>query len=537
MDHRELFESQKPILHEIKQGHTASFSPSQSVVDRFLNSDIDFDALRRIESAVDRRYDFALNVDVSDEEARQLLDTVQKGIDDERFADLIAACRNNVLVSIVGPFGLGALIAKHDKNGGNVATVHNVREGVDDARAQVRYRREDYTQAPNSEGKVFERGGDKSVGSEFTRSQLDRKGNLTDGYTGKIEKGKDTSPDHVVSVSEFHKEGGFVLSARKKADFGTDRDNLASTRRDINQSMRDHDKMEWMDKTSSGRSETNEEHFDIDRDLVQKQHKKGKEAAGKHAPKPMDKAKYYVPNIARTGIAEGAKMGIQQALGLVLCEFFQATFDEIDDIYRQGFKRGLTDATFLPILKDRLTRVSKRVAERWKDSCEAFKSGFVSGFLSNLVTVIVNTFVSTGKRVVRIIREGFFSLLKAVKLLCCPPENMTAAQAAHEASKLIAAGLMVVVGIALEDSIDKSVIVVAPILEPFADIITAVLVGALTAIATTFVVYAIDKIDLLKVNAEQRNEEISGTLAAQFDTLFAEADALIEEPSFAFDPQ
>jgi hypothetical protein len=223
-------------------------------------------------------------------------------------------------------------------------------------------------------------------------------------------------------------------------------------------------------------------------------------------------------------------MGAQQALGLLLCEFFQAFFDEIKDIYKNGFENGFEQQRFFEILKNRLTRISQRIIEKWKDACKAFRDGFISGFLSNLVTVVINMFVRTGKRVVRIIREGFFSLLKAIKTLCCPPEGMTASEAAHEASKLIAAGLVTVGGIALEQYID-GLIKATPFLEPFADILTTVLVGGLTGLATTFIIYAIDKIDLFKVNDKARHEFVMGKLEMDLERMFTEGDALIESMS------
>jgi hypothetical protein len=118
-------------------------------------------------------------------------------------------------------------------------------------------------------------------------------------------------------------------------------------------------------------------------------------------------------------------------------------------------------------------------------------------------------------------------------MLCFPPEGMTIAQAAHEASKLIAAGLVVIGGIAVEQHIDN-MIKAAPWLEPFADILTTVLVGGLTGLATTFIVYAIDKIDIFKVNAHERHEFVMGRLETSLDKMFAEGDALVSELAYSY---
>lgn len=324
-----------------------------------------------------------------------------------------------------------------------------------------------------------------------------------------------------------------MLKSERKADFATDTDNLASTHRTINQSMKDHDKKEWLANKQAGRETTNEEHYAVDRQRVNENYAKGKATAKKHAPKTSDRVKYYGGRAAVTGTLEGVKMGTQQVLGLVLCEFFKAVFDELEEIYRNGFSATRDKSSFFHVLKKRLSRIAKRIASQWHAGCETFRDGFFSAFLSNLVTVVINMFVRTGKRIVRIIREGFYSLLKAIKMLCFPPEGMTLAQAAHESSKLISAGLAVVGGIALEQQIDN-MIKAAPWLEPFADILTTALVGGLTGLATTFIVYAIDKIDIFKVNAHEKHEFVMDRLETSLDQMFAEGDALVSELSYSF---
>jgi hypothetical protein len=101
-------------------------------------------------------------------------------------------------------------------------------------------------------------------------------------------------------------------------------------------------------------------------------------------------------------------------------------------------------------------------------------------------------FITTGKRVVRIIREGIYSLFRAVKMLIFPPENMTYEEAMHEAKKVIASGLIISLGVIAEQYID-TLIKGSVILEPLSDILTTIFVGAITGVAVTMTVYYIDK--------------------------------------------
>lgn len=530
MDTTDRFLARKRVQKEILDRHGLALVVNPELVDGFLASEIDLSAIQQIDEVFDRTYSIEYDIDVSDSEVEDILATFRQEFDKQRFDALVGSCKNNVLSTIIGPFGLGSLVAKSDKNGGNVTTVNNARQGVY-AIKKDEYKREDYTNARSSDGKYFAGAGKNSIGSEFTRAQLDDRQMLTDGYTGNRERGSNTSPDHVVSTSQFHKDGGFMLSSENKADFATDTDNLVSTRRDINQSMRDHDKKDWLDNKQGGRDEANAEHYGVDRERVSEHYKRGTTTAEKHAPTISQKAKYYGARTAVAGAEEGVKMGTQQALGLVVCEFFSSVFDEIQDIYSKGFAEGFEDKRFLHVLKKRLMNIAKKVSARWKDACKAFSGGFISGFLSNLVTVVVNMFVRTGKRVVRVIREGFFSILKAIKMLCFPPEGMTLAQAAHEASKLIAAGLVVAGGIAVEQHIDN-MIKAAPMLEPFADIITTVLVGGLTSLASTFIVYAIDRVDFFKVNASEEHDFVIKNLEKNIERMFAEGEEVLGELSY-----
>jgi uncharacterized protein (UPF0335 family) len=241
--------------------------------------------------------------------------------------------------------------------------------------------------------------------------------------------------------------------------------------------------------------------------------------------KRADYVLYYKPGVPIAVIeAKDNKhslgAGMQQAIGLVMTEFFTALFDEILDIYKNGFSNGFDNDKFFNILKQRLKRIALKIKDKWKDVATIFKDGFLSGFISNLVTTVINAFVTTGKRVVRIIREGIFSLFRAIKLLLFPPNGMSFEDAMHEAKKLIASGLIISLGVIIEEYIDK-LIRSTGALSPFADILTTVLVGAITGLSVTMVVYHIDK--------KKNDKEAINALIAQTDKKFDNVEKLLGE--------
>lgn len=190
---------------------------------------------------LDYSTDFNVSLEANSAEVEALLSELRASFHKDRLEQLINETKRGVISSIAGPFGLGKIISAYDKSGGNVTTINNANNGVY-AKDEDRYRREDYTHSKNSEGKQFANAGKNSSGAIYTRSQMDENYMVQDAYTGKMTKADTTSPDHIESLSQHHKNGGFMQSSAQKADFATDEDNLALTDRSINQSMRDFDK-------------------------------------------------------------------------------------------------------------------------------------------------------------------------------------------------------------------------------------------------------------------------------------------------------
>lgn len=461
---------------------------------------------------------------VPQKEARELLEELKQEFDRSRVDELLAKAQHDVIWAIASPLGLGKVLAVYDKQGGNVTTIHNAQQGIY-ANPDEEYNRKDYTHTKNSEDERFAGDSKNSVGARFTKNQLDGNAQLTDGYTGQTIMGKESSPDHIVPLHSYHKDGGFMQSKTQRADFGTDTENLVSTQRNINQSMSDEDKLDWADKKSGSRTASNQEHYGIDRDRLEAAVARGQEAADRHTPNTSEKVAFYAVHTTQTGLTEGVKMGAQQAFGLLMVELFSGTLDEIKDFFHHSHQH---ESPIWDELKERLTRVGTKVAEKWKQLLDSFTSGFISGFISNTVTMLINLFVTTGKRTVRMIREGVFALFKAIKTFLCPPKDMTFSQAAHEALKLLAAGGVVIGGVALEESAEMLILSI-PLFAPIAGVLTAVLVGATTALAMTLVCYLLDKLDLFGTIQVEQDKYVLESLDKRIAEQLTRSASIIKE--------
>ena len=162
-------------------------------------------------------------------------------------------------------------------------------------------------------------------------------------------------------------------------------------------------------------------------------------------------------------------------------------------------------------IKIRLKRIGNNISAKWKDFFEGGIVGLVSGFISNILTILINVIVTTGKRTVRMIREGMFSMLKALKTLLLPPKGMTYRETAHEAMKLLVAGGLIATGVFMEEVVEEFLLSI-PFLAPIAQIATAVIVGCLTVTITAFLIYLIDRLDLLNVIKNEKDKYIIASL-------------------------
>ncbi len=448
------------------------------------------------------------------------LDEIHANYSAARLDDLIAECRTSIISTTANAFGLGAIISGYDKHGGNVTTVNNAKKGIYAREDIEKYNRGDYTSPQDTENYR-----DKNISENFT---------VIDEYTGHeiYYKGDNNrssvDADHIVSTGDYHANGGFIQSKSDRREFGKDEKNMALMLASANRSKGKKDLELWLsEKNSQDPTKTNKEFYGIDpeskrvKDLIEK----GKNTATSHAPTKLDWTKYYSERVAVTGAKEAGKMGLQQAMGLLLTNLFDGLFCEIRDIYGNGFVQP-EDEDAIASLKRRAKKVLDKILRDWKSVVVAFRDGAISGFLSNLVTVIINTFVTTAKNIVRMIREGFFSLLKAVKLILFPPKDMTWQQACDAALKLIATGGITIAGIALEEGLGK-------LLEahqvPFGGTISTVVVGGLTGISAALAVYALDDLDVFGIRSEEKHKHVIKMLESaieqdkeQFDLSYAQ---------------
>ncbi|XOB92499.1 lactate permease [Pseudomonadota bacterium 24LQ007] len=511
----------------------------QERVHELLNQDVDQAKLIRYQYSTE----LAFPIEADSAEVNRLLSELRSSFHQQRLDDVLGSLKKEVIASIAGPFGLGKILSAYDKAGGNVDTIHNAREGV--------YATDDECRRYDDRGEYDSssyHGHSEYIAKNRQDTISQDNGTLRDSYTGEVlAQNKKRNLDHTISAKEVHEDAGRVLAEVNGPTAANSKSNLNPTSEHINntsgkgalttdeflaklerQAPERRARIEELAaKPELSTKESRElerfrEHEAVDADRMRQIDQDARKEYDAKINKKYYTSKKFASNTIKTGVDEGAKMGVQQAIGLLLVEFLSNSFIEI----KQSFNQGLEGETLMHDIRIRLERIGKKCASKWKDMIEGFSGGFISGFISNLVTTLVNVFITTSKRFVRMIREGVFSLLKALKLILFPPSNMTFLESMHEATKLFAAGGIVIAGVALEEVIEKFVLSV-PALAPIATLVTSVLVGSLTAISMALISYLIDKTDLLGVIKIEQSKFVLNSLDESIENRLKRCEELV----------
>jgi len=329
----------------------------------------------------------------------------------------------------------------------------------------------------------------KELKDIYTDKDLNEYRNV--GEEGTIRRQKEYDTEHPVSAKEVHEnpKAKLYMTEEESANLANSNENLGATDMSLNRSKQDKGIKEWLDKPNNQNPEkTNAEVYEIDREQALKVDSQARRKIETELRKA--EVKYYAVNIGLTGLKQGAVLGVREVLGLLLKEFVEGVFIEIKTIKakKEEDKKNLVEQ-----FKESVTNIINKLKSKWKDFLSVFKDGFISGFFSNLITVVINMFITTVKRIVKIIREGILSLFKAIKLIVNPPKEMSSGDVFFEATKIIGAAITTIIGLLMEEAIENFIKSI-PFLTPFASFISPVITATITGIATVFVVYAIDSL-------------------------------------------
>lgn len=391
-----------------------------------------------------------------------------------------AELEKTVVHSLVTSFGLDFLLFQ-DKKGGDVNTIHNVRNGTW-ATEDEKQKYDSRVEYKNVKGAYHQHDNYKATGARDAK--LQNEGTLYDPYRGKNMDGHEKrNIDHVISAKEIHDDPGRILAELNGVELANQNSNLQTTLDTINKSKKQTPTEIYLQQlpakieAQEDKVKREEKHLaELPRETPQQQHqakqledqirknkekiKKLKQIDEKEMLKRDQEARksynesinytYYTSSkfLKNTALASGAaglKMGTRQMLGLVLAELWFELRESLPKIINE-VKNEFNLGNFLNQIKEALSNIWDRLKIRFNDFLTEFKNGVFSGLISSLTTTIFNIFATTGKNFIKIIRETWGQLIKAIKLLAFNPENLGFVELCKAVTAIINTGVATVIG-------------------------------------------------------------------------------------------
>lgn len=443
------------------------------------------------------------------EEALQELELLKSQLPKEQTATLLNLCKDNVLQTIEGQFGLASLVLSN-KSGGNVTTAHNFENAHKFKEKDIPIATQEDMQKyqgykASQEGnwnEVRKNAGYDEPLPKMRKTAFQTQDKIFDAYSGKeLPKDGRAHLDHIVSIKEIESnaKAHLSLSVEERAKIATNDKNLAWSEASANQSKGDNKMSEWIDKTDKKTGQTKGEKYGIDRE---KALQKDKEAR-KYVYGEIDTAtlKKYSTELLSTGGKDAAKMAAYSAIGVILRELVAGLFEEI----RATFKnKGESLKEIFVRFKERLQKILANIKAKWKDILGGSIEAGIMAFCSNIVVFVINLFFTTLKRVVSVIRAGFVSIVQAAKILANPPKDMPKDEVGFAALKILTTGLIGALSLGLAEGIEKlllSVPALTPIMafpvpiinETIGTILSTTLSAIIGGLLSTIAIYYMDK--------------------------------------------
>ncbi len=413
-----------------------------------------------------------------EQEELRLLDKLEftgqksKNIDtNEQVFDLANECKDIVIDSILGPFGLSRAMFD-DKDGGAVTTQHNAEKDIF-AKDSEKYKRSDYNVDKKVKEKIVE------------ERKVD--GKSVDQLTGK--ETEDPHVDHHDPAKNYHKKGGWMQTPEKRKEYANDERNLNVVDGSLNESLGEKDKYEYEQQQSRRNPDkTNKEDRGMDNRRVNAAQRRSDEAVKEHEPTTTERIIYHTEELGKEGAKAGFELALRQAMGCALKIMVEEGFKIIKDAikkYKEGLLKGFRSLILYII--EGLKNIRYKIQEYLNKVGNSALEGGISGIISTIITFIINSFITTVKRVVTIIREATLSLGRAVKVLC--DNSMPMEERMQAAGKIVFAGISTCIGIFLTEVISKFLSTNLPMLGSLSDDVANVLVSIVVGLVGILITY------------------------------------------------
>lgn len=383
-----------------------------------------------------------------------------------------------VVNSLTTSFGLDFLLFK-DQTGGNVDTIHNVRNEVWAEGEEKR----SYEQRGEYDSKGYHQ-----HANYIANGQQDKvahaAGKLHDPYRDTLMSADEKrNLDHVISAKEVHDDAGRVLAGLCGVELANQSSNLQSTHETVNKSKKQTPTTEYLQRlpgliiaNENTLAKDRERLTNLPRETPQQQHQareledkirkteskvKELKAVDPEAMQQRDaqaraaydqqinytyytSSKFLYRTAGEAGIA-GLAMGTRQMLGLIMAEVWFELREQLP-VLLANLKEKFSFEAFVESATQLLKGILQRVQERFSAFLMEFKDGIFSGVISSLTTTLFNIFATTQKMAIKIIRETWGQLVKAIKLMIFNPDRLSFIELCQAVTSMLSVGAATVAG-------------------------------------------------------------------------------------------
>lgn len=383
-----------------------------------------------------------------------------------------------VLNSLVTSFGLDFLLFK-DQKGGKVDTIHNVRNSVWATEAE----QQRYEQRGEYDSKPYHKHANYIASGQLDKAKQ-AAGTLHDPYRNTMMGAHEQrNLDHVISAKEIHADAGRVLAGLDGVELANKSSNLQTTQETVNKSKWQTPITGYLQKLpglitthENTLAKARERLAKLPRETPQQQHQARKledtireteskvnelkaidpEAMLKRdaeARAPYEQQihhSYYTSSKflhQTTGVAgmAGLAMGTRQMLGMVMAEVWFELREQLPVLLGK-LKHKFSFEAFVDSITLSLKGIWQRVQARFSAFLMTFKDGVFAGVLGSLTTILFNIFATTQKMAIKIIREIWGQLVKAIKLMIFNPDQLGFVELCQAVTSLLSVGAATVVG-------------------------------------------------------------------------------------------
>lgn len=423
------------------------------------------------------------------------------GIDPEEnvFAGIWSEYERVIVESLITSFGLDSFIK--DQHGGDVDTIHNVREIGKDSQMQYKnaQNKADYDNRGEYDAAAYHSDPAFTRTKSTARKEFDENGTkIPDAYVDGndlIPRNNKTIPrehqgqlDHVMSAKEIHDDPGRVLAGLDGIELANNPGNLRYTNACLNLNKSDMSVEEYIawceanpDKVNWGGGKGEPLPEDVKANLRKEYNRAKKEYDAK-----LTRAYYTSPKFAKdmavAASKRGVEMGLRQVVGFIFAEVWFVTKEEMQAIPSHSDLQVMLKTAGRGIKKG-----FESAMKKYEVLLDKFKDGAIAGTLSSITITICNIFFTTAKNLVRCIRQVYASIVEAGKILLFNPDELMFGDRIKAASVVMATGASVLVGTLVGEALEKTSVGAIPVVGGVIKVFVSSMVSGL--LSCTFLIF------------------------------------------------